>query len=241
MNDSDSLRNGVPAPKTAEIIVASTHLDDAVFSCYSVLSSGVTVMTVLAGVPPQGVLGSWDAEGGALDSHERVLNRREKDERALLLTGSTPMHLDFHEGQHWGLAGMRQPTLEELAEGVRQQVEDASVVYAPAGIWNAEHKLVRDAVLAVRPDAVLYADLPYALRADMGGFELPAEVSSHERQRREELLDPAHAAMKVESSRCYASQLRQVAIFGDFLNVNDLSREVFWELAPPSAVGVAAG
>ena len=96
-------------------------------------------------------------------------------------------------------------------------------------------------MLAVRPDSVLYTDLPYALRADMGGFELPAEVSSHQRQRREELLDPALAAMKVESSRCYASQLRQlVAIFGEFVNANDLGREVFWELAPPSAKGIAA-
>jgi hypothetical protein len=216
--------------QVSPVVVVSTHLDDAVLSCYSALGSKPTVVTVLAGVPPLGVLGGWDADGGATDSHDRVLERRDEDRRALLLSGSGHVHMDFPDAQQWGQADIIPPKTEELADGLRVHLERAGSVYAPAGIWNAEHKLVRDAVLRVRADASLYADLPYALHPQMGGFELPEEVPAANRRRREEQLNARTAAAKVESARCYETQLRQlVAIFGPFLNAQTLSREVFWD------------
>jgi hypothetical protein len=176
-------------------------------------------------------------QGGATDSHERVLERREEDARALASSQSRYFHLDFPEGQQWGQAGITRPTLEELEAGLRPHIEQMASVYVPAGIFNDEHKLVRDAALRVRPDATLYADLPYALRAELppglGGFELPPEAPADGRQRREEQLDAALASAKVESCRCYQTQLRQlVDIFGDFLNPEMLGREVFWDFQP---------
>ncbi len=205
-------------------VVLSTHFDDAVLSCYSVLGSATTVVTVLAGVPREGVLGEWDEEGGATTSRERVLERREEDRQALALSGSSYLHLDFHEEQHVGAANS--PTIANLAEGLRPIVGPADLVYAPAGILNNEHKWVRDAALALRPDAILYADLPYALKA---GFELSADVPPAGRTPRDLYLDAELAAEKIRAFECYRTQIDQlVDAFGPFVNAEGLGREVFW-------------
>src|SRR3954462_6777516 len=140
------------------MVVVSTHFDDAVFSCYSLLGPETTVVTALAGLPPAGTLGDWDAGGGATSSVERVRERRAEDEAALALSGSRAVHLDFLDKQYWDGEG---PSVGELAYGLEPHL--VGPVYAPAGIGNDQHALVRDAVLAVRPDATLYVDLPYAL------------------------------------------------------------------------------
>ena len=143
------------------------------------------------------------------------------------------MHLDFPESQQWGQAGIEEPTIHQLAEELEQHVAGVDAVYAPAGIGNSEHELVRNGVLAVRPDATLYADLPYALLPDRGGFALPSQIGATGRQRSDLDLDAATAAEKVEASRCYESQLRQlIAVFGAFLTVEALGHEVFWDRKP---------
>jgi hypothetical protein len=186
----------------ARVAVVSTHLDDAVFSCYSALSPETCVVTVLAGLPPAGVLGAWDRDGGATDSRSRVLERREEDRQALLRSRSRATHLDFYDAQYVGLGGIAAPTPSELCTGLAAHLEAAETVFAPAGIRNPEHKLVRDAVLTARSDSSLYADLPYALHPEMGGFRLPAELDPEDWVLREEALPAAAAADKVDSSRC---------------------------------------
>lgn len=191
--------------------VVSTHFDDAVFSCYSLLGPETTVVTALAGFPAEGVLGSWDADGGATSSAARVAERRAEDEAALALSGSRAVHLDFLDKQYWDDGG---PSVGELAYGLEPHL--VGTAYAPAGIGNDQHALVRDAVLAVRPDAILYVDLPYAL---LHGWGEPG----HDVE-----LDDALVAEKLAASRCYATQLDQlVADFGDFLTVDALRRERF--------------
>ena len=80
---------------------------------------------------------------------------RKTNRGAPTLSGLTAVHLDFLDKQYWNPHG---PSIEELAAGLEPRL--VGPVYAPAGIGNHQHALVRDAVLAVRPDAVLYADLP---------------------------------------------------------------------------------
>jgi LmbE family N-acetylglucosaminyl deacetylase len=192
-------------------VVVSTHFDDAVFSCYSVLGAETTVVTVLAGFPVEDMLGDWDAEGGATSSVDRVRERRAEDAAALSLSRSRGVHLDFLDKQYWDPSG---PSLEELASGLAPHL--VGTVYAPAGIGNHQHALVRDAVLAIRPDAVLYADLPYALKH---GFGEPG---------RDVVLDEGTVVEKLAASRCYATQLAQlVADFGDFVSADALRRERF--------------
>jgi LmbE family N-acetylglucosaminyl deacetylase len=225
-------------------VVVSTHLDDAVLSCYGVLSSSTTVITVLAGFPPVGTLGTWDSAGGATDSRERIAERREEDRKALALSGAELIHLDFPELQHVQTGAIAPPTPTSVEAALRALLDGATTVFAPSALsanrWPqrlrprrySDHRFVRDAVLAVRPDATLYADLPYALNPRSGGFKLPRDVDPSRRVERRLRLDDDLVAMKVESVRRYATQLPQLeGIFGDFVNPRGLGLEVYWALA----------
>ena len=213
-------------------VVVSTHLDDAVLSAYRVLSAETTVITALAAVPPLPGVGAWDAAGGAKDSHDRVLQRREEDRRALSLSGAAYVHLDLSEAQHSSVGLLPVTNLDDIVPALRDLVIDAEVVYAPACIFNAEHKLVRDATLTVRPDAILYADLPYALHPDMGGFALPPDLAAgRDRHAATVHLSEDEIEEKLQAVQCYETQLEQLTeIFGDFIRPEGLGREVFWPL-----------
>jgi len=214
-------------------VVVSTHFDDAVLSCFEPLA-GATVVTVLGGLPPEGVLGWWDEQADVTDSRAHVERRREEDRCALALAVATPVHLDFPDGQYWrpwGLRGLRRrawprgPRLHELVAALSPYLTDAPSVFAPAGIDNPHHRLVRDAVLLLRPEATLYADMPYAYRH---GYDFPL-ASGPERVRREVTLDAETAARKLEAARCYATQLPGLlAKFGDFEDA--LATEIRWEV-----------
>ena len=151
------------------------------------------------------------------------------------------MHLDFADSQYCGQPGVETPTVEGIAAALRDLVGAAEAVYAPAGIFNLDHELVRDAVLSVAPDATLYADIPYALHPDMGGFELPPELSRAGRKRGEVRLDAELVAEKIASARCYTTQLDQlIAFYGPYLDEAGLGREVYWKSAgstPSSSTG----
>jgi hypothetical protein len=130
--------------------------------------------------------------------------------------------------QYWSLDDLAPPTGEELADALRPFLRGADEVFAPAGIHNPDHKLVRDAVLAVRPEATLYADLPYALHPDLGGFEPPADAPTRA-QRQDRRLGERPTTAKVDACLCYSTQLRQLTdFFGDFLDPGGLGLEVYW-------------
>jgi hypothetical protein len=229
-------------------VVVSPHLDDAVLSVYGRLGPETTVVTVLAGLPPEGYLSDWDEQSGATDSRTRILERREEDRRALERSTAVPVHLDFPDRQYVAL-GMPKPSPADVAEALRPYLEAADEVLAPSALSTnsrnalrrlrrrrgSDHRLIRDAVLRVRPDAVLYAELPYALSEDRG-FTLPPDVRRPRRRQREYLLPPELLAEKIDSVRCYGTQLDPlIAIFGDFLAADQLGREVLWEAAAVTA------
>lgn len=223
-------------------MVISAHLDDAVLSCYAALSQSVTVVTVFAGFPPPGTLGFWDAGGGATDSRERIAERRSEDREALARCGAELVHLDFHDVQYVTMGAVEPTAAEALQAALRELVSGATSVLAPSALSAmrrpyrlrrrrySDHRFVRDAVLAVRPEATLYADLPYALNPRTGGFTLPRDVDPRGYVERRTQLDDALVADKVESVRCYTTQLDQLReTFGDFVNPSGLGLEVYWE------------
>ena len=220
-------------------LVISTHLDDAVFSCYSVFSPETTVATVFAAIPPPGRVGGWDREGGALDSHIRAHERREEDRHALLISRAEAVHLDFADGQYANAGMLPRPDPAGIRDSLKPLLDDAEEVYAPAGIGNDEHAFVRDVVLSARADAILYADLPYALKVERGGFNLPSSLGASTRLPSDVYLDSALLHEKLEAVRAYRSQLRQlVYYFGNFIGVAGLGRERFWRA---HSEGEAAG
>ena len=220
-------------------VVFSAHIDDAVFSCYGVLGPDTTVVTVLAGVPAAGVVGDWDVEGG----DERLGGPRARASgggpagvRALRLPGRAPR---LRRLPVLRAAGSRDADRGGDRGGAARPRRRGRGGLRAAGIFNLDHKLVRDAVLSVDPEATLYADIPYALHPDMGGFELPPELSPARRQRHEVRLVAELVAAKIESALCYATQLAQLtSMYGPSLDEAGLSREVFWT---PAAAESASG
>ena len=226
-----------------EAVVVSAHLDDAVLSCYAALGPATTVITVFAGLPPKGTLGRWDADGGATDSRERVAARRDEDRLALVSSGAAFVHLDLPDAQYVRRGTAERPRLDEFTASLKERLAAVTTVLAPCALsanrpfqWlrprrYSDHRFVRDAVLAVRPDATLYADLPYALDPGTGGFALPRDVDGSRRTEREVTLDAELVAEKIAAVRCYSTQIPQlVGAFGDFLTPSGLGLEVYWEV-----------
>ena len=85
------------------VAVLSPHFDDAVLSCWHVLSAPgpVVVVNVFAGAPPSGwPLGWWDQRTGATDSAARAREREREDDAALGVAGRSPINLDLLEAQY---------------------------------------------------------------------------------------------------------------------------------------------
>src|SRR5215218_6390035 len=84
-------------------VILSPHLDDAVLSCWHLLSGpgDVEVINVFAGSPPPGSGASWwDRITAATDSAARMQERRDEDSEAFAIAGRTATHLDFLDEQY---------------------------------------------------------------------------------------------------------------------------------------------
>jgi LmbE family N-acetylglucosaminyl deacetylase len=236
-------------------VILSPHLDDAVLSCWHLLTQpdDVAVINVFAGVP-SGLLAPawWDEFTGASDSAERVRERIEEDRNALAVAGRTAVNLGFLDEQY---RPNDQP-LGPLTEQIERLLEPGDQIYAPAAFANhTDHALVRSAALALRADGFevsLYADLPHAT---VRGW--PAWVSGRNGPVSKDLagalwdrvlaatgavapevhhLDDASHARKLAAVEMYGTQLRALEEFvgcplGD---PEVLGHEVTWPTAPPA-------
>ena len=84
------------------IVVVSTHLDDAVLSCWSIVAgdADVAVVTVFTGGPDDpNLVTDWDRDTG-LTSKERMTARIEENRAALAIAGRSPTDLGFLESQY---------------------------------------------------------------------------------------------------------------------------------------------
>jgi len=210
------------------VVVVSTHLDDAVLSCWSVVAGDgeVAVATVFTAAPddPQ-LVTEWDRDSG-LTSKRRMAGRVEENRAALALAGRAPTDLGFLEAQYGG--GSIETTVLQECLG------DAEIVYLPAGIGapggriHPDHVAVRDACLEIRPDAHLYADQPYCLFSP--GLELPDGLRERYGEAEEILLTPAQRKRKAEAVALYAGEIPKLNRgFGLSLTDPDtLVRETSW-------------
>src|SRR5437588_11456926 len=131
-------------------VILSPHLDDAVLSCWHLLTQpgDVLVINVFAGIPAS-LDGPawWDRYTGATDSAERVRERLEEDWRALALAGRTAVNLGFLDEQY---RHEEQP-LASLANRIERHVAPGTRIYAPAAFANhTDHVLVRAAAVELR-------------------------------------------------------------------------------------------
>jgi LmbE family N-acetylglucosaminyl deacetylase len=147
------------------IVILSPHFDDAALSCWHLLDQPgeVAVINVFAGMPSKLTAPAWwDEYTGATDSEERVRERIDEDRRALAVAGRTAVNLAFLDEQYRD--GLE--SVEALADEIRRHLPRCALLYAPAAIGgHADHELVREAALRLRPAGFpvsLYADLPHA-------------------------------------------------------------------------------
>jgi LmbE family N-acetylglucosaminyl deacetylase len=186
-------------------VVLSPHLDDAVFSCWHVLTSSqdVLVINVFSGIPAPDPVPDWDRMTGASDSAARMAERLEEDRRALSLTGCRGEYLGYLDSQYRN--GPADLTLS---------VPSSAAVFAPAGIGgHSDHEAVRDAALGLAAEVTLYADLPYATEFGLPGSDPLRDIDFYWSrfvpkgfEPRTVELDQAQQASKIEAMRAYRTQ-----------------------------------
>lgn len=230
------------------VTILAPHHDDAVLSCWSLLTApgDVAVVNVFAGVPPDGSLGWWDRETGASDSAAQMRERRREDAEALGAIGRAAVDLDLLEDQYRAGAA---PPAEELRAAVEPHL-GAGPVYGPASIGgHPDHLLVRALLGALQRDGRdvrLYADLPYAARKGwprwIGGTVrrradreweqalAASEVDVAPLSPRVVRLDPDAQEGKLRAIRTYRTQLEALEKEG-VTDPDVIPFEAFWEPA----------
>jgi LmbE family N-acetylglucosaminyl deacetylase len=149
---------------SAPVVILSPHLDDAVWSCYSLLvgPEDVVVATVFAGIP-EGGPGWWDAQCGITDSAAHVRARRAEDEAVLSALGRRAVHLDLLDGQYRD----GPVPAADIAAALADALPRLRHAYVAGGIGHPDHALVRDAGALLHERGVpvtVYADYCYCTR-----------------------------------------------------------------------------
>jgi LmbE family N-acetylglucosaminyl deacetylase len=209
----------------ASAIILSPHLDDAVWSAFSVLTGTdpVVVVNVCAGVPSPGEPPGWDRACGARERSEHVRRRIAEDRAALGRLGREAVYLPVLDQQYRN--GRAAPVGEALA-ALGERISATSRVYAPGGIdGHPDHVLGRDMGIALadaRVPVTFYADYSYNTRhgwprwvvAEGGTPEAEAQWRAalngvrgvHLETPRVELLGAASSEAKLASMRDYETQ-----------------------------------
>jgi LmbE family N-acetylglucosaminyl deacetylase len=240
---------------TIRVVILSPHLDDAVLSCWQLLTGpgDVKVINVFAGVPAAGCTSWWDRTSGATDSAQRMRERIEEDRVALRLAGRCATNLAFLDDQY----RCSPPELSPIIEALRTELPVDAHVYAPAAVGtHPDHYAVREAALSMRDDVVkvsLYADLPHASargwppwvtnrarNAIEPGHHWVAELA-RTRIPLDDMRPTVHAlscsehARKLAAVHAYATQLKPLETqFGrSIADQSLLGYEVEWELPRP--------
>ena len=196
------------------LIAISPHLDDAVLGCGQVLAAhpGSVVVTLFAGRPPaEQPLTSWDARAGFEAGDDVVGTRRLEDAEAVRALRATPCWLEFRDAQYGGCAEPLGAVTAALASVLARL--PGPVVFGPLGLFHADHRRAREALLAVRAraprarDWFLYADAIY--RAEPGAVDaVLAELRRRRICARPVALPTGCLAHKLAAISHYRSQIR---------------------------------
>jgi LmbE family N-acetylglucosaminyl deacetylase len=157
------LRHDPAAPP----LVLSPHMDDAVLSCWSVLTAEgpVNVVNVFTGLPRDGPPGDWDRICGAREAPLHVRDRLIEDVAALAHAGREAVYLPFVEEQYRDR--LATPSARRIDRELALRLPEAGRVLAPLAAYHADHQVARAYALALMRagfPVTLYAELPFGLR-----------------------------------------------------------------------------
>jgi LmbE family N-acetylglucosaminyl deacetylase len=160
------------------VVILSPHFDDAVLSCWSVLTgpAEVEVLNVFTGAPARPTdLTEAELLTGADDALARARERADEDRAALALAGVQARNVGLLDHLHWMAsrrsARTRWPTigrrhrLREVLEASVPHIDRGAHLYVPAALGgHPDHELVRELgcrLLREGGRVSFYADQPY--------------------------------------------------------------------------------
>lgn len=146
-------------------VILSPHIDDAVFSCWHLLTQPrATVVTIFSGIPKEGTKTLWDRVCGEPNSVAMMHKRLKENSDILSGLEVHSINLDYLDRQYKP-GDYSQP---EMADHILTQIKDKSVFFAPIAaspLWrHPDHITVREVALELlkRGETVsFYADIPY--------------------------------------------------------------------------------
>ena len=241
-------------------VILSPHLDDAVLSCWHVLTQPgeVMVINVFAGVPAG--LGRRRRGGMSTRARPTLASGSESGSRRIAALSRSP------DGSRPTWASWTSSTasaLNRLSSSIEQivpRLPPDAAIYAPAALTNhTDHLLVRAAALELRSagaDVSLYADLPHATvhgwPAWVVGTRAPATkdlaaavwarvlattgLAPAELTPNVHALDPEAHARKLAAVQMYRTQVTALEEFADrpLTDRDLLGYEVAWATGPVS-------
>ena len=198
------------------VVAVSPHLDDAAFSAGGTLArharagDAVTIVTCFTGnvARPTGFALACQLDKGLAPEIDYMALRRAEDAAACAVIGARALHLPFLEAPHRGYESApalfaARRTDDDMADRLRtalaQAIIAADIVLGPLCLGDhVDHHIVRDALLSLRPDALLWEDWPYL---DRPGVRTPGEPV------RRTPLDAELCEQRIAMCAAYTSQL----------------------------------
>lgn len=182
-------------PDEGNVVVLSTHLDDAAFSLGAWIhrrtrdGGSVLVLTVLGCEPSSSVpAGSWDRRAGFLTEGDAATARRQEDAAVWDLLGARAEVLTFGDATY----GRGAPD-DEVWAAIAPHLDGAVAVLAPGWpLGHPDHRWLSDLARARcdRDRLRVYREQPYATHhadpcgADEGWTPLRADAADRRRKRR---------------------------------------------------------
>ncbi len=236
--------------------VLSPHPDDAVLSCWRLLTApgDVHAINVFTASPDTPGVAWWDRLTGAVNGAARMCERLLEDEQALARAGRGAISLGLLDEQY----RRRRQSIAEIADRIAGVVGSGARLFAPAGLGGTvDHEIVRAAAVRLERrghDVAFYADLPHAIRygwpasvtgeepvdgLDVDGYwdtTLAGGIPSAETLSREvHVLDDDAVTAKVAAVRTYRTQLPALlALNGRLADPSAFRYEATWRRASPA-------
>ncbi len=242
---------------TAELLVISPHLDDAVFGCGEVIAGhpGALVVTQFAGTPNDGDMRTpWDRAAGFSSATQAMLARRREDRLALACLEARPLWLDFIGAQYHSKTDVHHLSTQ-LVHVVRSA--NPSRILLPAGLVHDDHATAHASALMAMQSlqkSAMYADrdwlmyeepayrrLPGVLQQRLSSLSLtgvaatPARLHRAPAGRASDAPSNTQGVRKHAALQCYESQLRALRNAAR-PGLHDLyAPEAFWRLSNSSS------
>lgn len=200
-------------------IILSPHLDDAIFSCWHIISQpNSEVFTIFSGIPPSGTSTIWDRICGEADSQLMMKNRIRENQIAFKPTNTKLTNLGYLDNQY----RKNVVSINDISDKIDQLAGEDAEFYAPLALgqyWrHPDHKIVRlvGQELSKRGRKVsYYTDIPYMRLPTSNKLQYKNNLQDKARRLMSKpvrlminVLSDQQEQAKLSAMACYKSQLK---------------------------------